>query len=126
MHTELYLKLFLMRGGLTPEGSSYYSKLDAGPAVVKQVPTMVRFKNMLDPMSVTAVKRNKLSESFGEGVKLKDVKIEMTDESVTWGIETLLPWLKELRGNLDGNSVTTGSSYANTINVGDFRMGAPK
>jgi hypothetical protein len=112
-----------IKGGGTPEGAAHYAQLKAGPSVIKQIPTMVTFKDMKDPKTVVAVDRANLAGTFGKGVKLKDVTIEMTDEDVTWGIGKHLVWLDSLNANLDGSDVTTGSSYANTLHVGYFKVG---
>ena len=39
---------------------------------------------------MTQVDASNLSATFGIGVTLKDVTIEMTDEDVTWGMEKYL------------------------------------
>lgn len=55
-------------------------------------PTLVRFKNPDDPMSVEAVDYRNLSKSFGQDVRLKEITIEIVDEPVTWGnVDKALP-----------------------------------
>lgn len=87
-------------------------------------PRMVTFKDIKDPKSAEAVKADDLAETLGVGVKLKDITLEITDEPVTWEIGGFLPWLSDLKANLDGSNVTTGNSYANTLHVGHFKRGA--
>ena len=55
------------------------------------LPEFVWFRDMNDPKSVELVKPDNMAASFGEGVKLKDVKIEITSEPVTTGIEKRIP-----------------------------------
>lgn len=77
-------------GGGTPQGASYYAQLKAGPSPVKHIPTMVTFKDIKDPKSVTEFSRDDLSATFGTGVELKGVNIEMTDEPITKMIDEYL------------------------------------
>jgi len=56
----------------------------------KQYPEFVQFENLNEPMSVKSVY---FEDSFGKGVHLKEVTIEMTDDPVTTGIEKWLPWI---------------------------------
>jgi len=104
------------QGGTTVEGIKYYRDLKAGPKVLtpEQYPVLVMFKDIKDPKTVTPVlklgrgdgsgnaplsiiKSDHFEELFGEGVKLKEITMEMTDEPVTWGVDQALPadfWLK--------------------------------
>lgn len=69
------------------------------------LPMLVRFRDLNDPKTVEQVDPNNLAASFGEGVKLVGVSIEITDDSVTRGIEKVLPWLpgrKDVIGYLGG------------------------
>ena len=56
-------------------------------------PTIVRFRDIADPKSVEQVDPDDLAKSFGPGVKLKSLTVQMTDEPVTTGIEKRLGWL---------------------------------
>lgn len=56
-------------------------------------PYLVRFRDKRDPTTVEKVDPDDLSKSFGEGVKLKGLFVEITDEPVSMGIERRLPWL---------------------------------
>lgn len=90
-------------GGSTPEGIQYYASLPAGTKgrlnseYPPGYPKLVTFKDMKDPKSVTEaqiwerksdglffLKEDRMEELFGQGVKLKDIKLEITDEPVTW------------------------------------------
>lgn len=45
------------------------------------------------------LKADHFEELFGEGVKLKSITLEITDEPVTWGVvDEWLPWLKTIKG----------------------------
>lgn len=101
-----------IRRGLTPEHIRYYSSLKNTKAVLFEddshsLPRLVRFRDLNDPKTVELVDPDGLERSFGEGVRLKMITIEMTDEDVTHGIENVLPWLpdkKNFRGSIGGDS----------------------
>lgn len=58
-------------------------------------PTLVTFEDINDPASVKFVDPNDLAATFGEGYSLKEITLEITDESVTeQRIELILNWLK--------------------------------
>jgi len=57
------------------------------------LPILVRFKDETDPRTVEAVDPLNLSASFGAGVRLGRVIIEITKEPVTSGIQKRLSWL---------------------------------
>lgn len=107
----------------------YYSGLEPSAPVVlspEQYPVMVRFRDPDDPKTVEAVKPGQhFSEAFGEGVELKSVTIEMTNEPVTKGeVEKYLDWLPHYYGKkLDGNRYNTIKAqlkFANTLSSGSF------
>ena len=112
-------------GGTTLEGAKYYSQLKNVKTEVelKHYPMLVTFSDVGNPKTVKNVlevdmgdgsylteykiKTDRFEEIFGEGVYLKKITVEMTDEPVTWGIEKLLPWLpdrKNVTGYLGGES----------------------
>ena len=53
-------------------------------------PMLVTFGDIKDPTSVKRVDPDDLSASFGAGVKLKAITVEITDDAVTTGIEKRL------------------------------------
>ncbi|WP_411290347.1 hypothetical protein [Sphingorhabdus sp.] len=59
-------------------------------------PYMVRFRNITDPASMEAVDPNNLIKSFGEGVALRRITVERTEDAVTSSIQSKLPWLNRL------------------------------
>lgn len=110
----------------TPEGIKYYSNLKEGKASLMQkglLPHFVTFKNMNDPMTVENVDGRDLSKTFGDGVKLKDITLEVTTEPITWGnINIYLPWLEGLKGGyLDGQFLGGGPSLSNILHAGNFQ-----
>ena len=62
-------------------------------------PLLVRFRDIKDPKSVEKVDPDNLAASFGKGVSLASISVEVTDDPVTMGIEKRLSWLPEIHGN---------------------------
>ncbi len=58
---------------------------------------MVRFRDISNPATVEAVDPANLEASFGPGVRLRRILIQITDDDITTGIETKLPPLLEYR-----------------------------
>ena len=89
-----------------------------------QLPRMVRFEDIGDPLSVTLVNPYDLAASFGEGVELRRVHVRTTGARVTTGIDDRLPWLASRRsGYLDGARIRSSRELANTLHYGHFRTG---
>ena len=62
----------------------------------KSVPLLVTFDDIADPKTVRRVEPSDLAASFGPGVALKSVTLEITDEAVTEGrVEEVLGWVLE-------------------------------
>lgn len=59
-------------------------------------PMLVTFTDIADPASVERVDPGDLAASFGPGVSLKRITVEVTDEPVTTGIEKRLGWLTKM------------------------------
>jgi hypothetical protein len=75
---------------------SRLSKAGPGkPFIVKpdSYPMLVTFSDLDDPTSVERVDPDDLAASFGEGVTLKRITVQLTDDSVTTAIEERLKWL---------------------------------
>lgn len=62
------------------------------------LPMLVTFRNVNDPTSIEKVDPTDLADSFGEGVKLKRIAVEVTVDEVTTGIEKRLSWLPNYYG----------------------------
>ena len=70
----------------------------AGGLVMSGYPTLVTFGDLDDPTSVEEVDPDDLAATFGEGVGLKRIAVQMTDDPVTTGIEQRLGWVPSTRG----------------------------
>jgi hypothetical protein len=109
-------------------------------------PRFVFFKNLADPSTVALAYQvqqyddvdakgyyhgrkcchvtDNLQKIFGEGVLIKSVILEKTDEPVTWRIDDILPWLQHVKMvNLTGSRYPRGSSLYETLGGGDFQWG---
>ena len=96
-----------------------------------QYPMMVTFGDIADPTSVKIVDSAKLAASFGLGVRLKAVTLEVTDEAVTVGrIEGVLGWLCDHITNyrrLNGKTgAITDDQLSNNLGPGSFLIGECK
>jgi hypothetical protein len=73
-------------------------------------PMLVTFDDISDPTTVKLVDPNDLASSFGAGVYLKSVTVQVTDEPVTEGrVEGVLGWLEAVgreRASLMGKPKT--------------------
>lgn len=59
-------------------------------------PLLVTFTDTADPTTVREVDPDNLGTTFGSGVSLKRITLEITDEPVTEGkIESVLGWLDD-------------------------------
>ena len=90
---------------------------------VPNYPMLVTFSDIADPASVKQVDPANLAASFGPGVKLKRITAEITDDSVTTGIEKRLGWLAQsIDGGLDpALGVTARPTFAQQLGFLDFR-----
>lgn len=117
------------RGGTTPEGVEYYSHLkNAKAELPNNLFQLVRFKDLKDPASVLVVDPDDLPASFGEGVALRNVIIEMTDDQITsGGVNKYLPWLNTLlkqKTRLNGRKgAISTNDVADNLGAGSFKMG---
>jgi len=77
-------------------------------------PMLVTFSDLADPTSVAEVDPDDLAATFGEGMRLKRITVELTDDPVTSGIRNRLSWLgKSLKG-------LTREAFPEGLPVGDF------
>jgi hypothetical protein len=96
------------------------------PVLPEELPMMIRFKDIHDPMSAELVDPKNLSKTFGDGVSLGSAFVDITDDPVTTGIEKRLPWVNKLTGSIPK---TMGihlpySHFLSHINDGSFKQGA--
>ena len=96
--------------GLTRSGIEYYTRLKGTKSLLgsanPMMPLLVYFEDINDPMTVKKVDSNNLAKVFGDGVQLKEIAIEMTDEPTTTTIDKHLVWLKGLNGGYLGGGGT--------------------
>ena len=96
------------------------------PATVQAAdyPLLVTFGDVRDPKTVARVDPDNLAASFGPGVTLKRITVEITDDPVTTGIEKRLP-KPDQKGffNWDGKS---NPNENGVVGIWDFVRGASK
>ncbi len=87
-------------------------------------PMMVVFGDLSDPTSVTKVNPDDLAATFGKGVKLKRVTVELTGDPLTTRFEARLRWLSVYPepGLKPGHGLKDFSLPA-TLRHGDFQKG---
>ena len=78
-------------------------------------PMMVTFGDLADPTSVAVVDPDDLATTFGEGVTLRRITVELTDDPVTTGIEERLGWFDS------SFKKYTKDEFPNGFPVGDFK-----
>lgn len=74
------------------------------------LPDLVTFADINDPKSVIEIDPNDLQATLGPNITWNEITLESTDEPITTGIRTKLPWLTEyFQGNLrlDGSQFGT-------------------
>lgn len=103
-------------------------KRQGEPAVLPATyyPMLVRFRDIRDPKTVELVNPEALASSFGAGVRLTRIWLQITDDPVTSDIERLLPWLSTQRGALLRQTDQTPIGelpLAGRLNDGDFVQG---
>jgi hypothetical protein len=87
------------------------------------LPMLVTFTDTNDPKSVQRVDPANLAASFGPGVSLKRIVVEVTDEAVTSGIEKRLGWLEGHQGSLDFTGQLHPDNPEKDITNKAFRQG---
>lgn len=86
-----------------------------------QYPMMVTFGDITDPASVQLVDPANLSASFGPGVQLKAVTLEVTGEAVTEGqVELALTWWHTLTVPIGGSELRKFSDHLYGLGKWDF------
>lgn len=95
------------------------------PLPADGLPLLVTFDDITKPETVQRVDPGNLAAVFGEGVRLKAVTLEMTDEAVTGGrVEGVLGWLEDVWPNtLDGqrfHTIRTEYPLANSLSANSF------
>lgn len=80
------------------------------------IPMLVTFRDIADPRSVEKVDPSNLAASFGDGISLKRITVEVTEDPVTTGIEKRLGWLPDVYKTLRGKNFKPEG-----IPVGNFK-----
>lgn len=103
------------------------AKINPSLAQMKGRPMLVTFGDLDDPTSVERVDPDNLAATLGEGVSLKRITVQVTDDPVTTGIEQRLGWLPNYYDKmLDGqrlNSIDAENRLANDLSQGAFSKG---
>lgn len=89
-------------------------------------PLLVTFTDIDDPASVEKVNPSNLEATFGPGVELKSLTLEITDEPVTRGrVEKVLGWIQQYYNIMfDGSryeSIKSNNRFANSLASGAFK-----
>ncbi len=93
-----------MDGALSESGERW-AKIISSISDMRQIdtkdyPVLATFTDVNDSTTVKVVEPDNLEDTFGSGVSLKRITLEITDEPVTEGhVERALPWFYEV-GNL--------------------------
>jgi hypothetical protein len=97
------------------------------PVAASDYPMLVTFADIADPRSVVAVDPANLAAGFGQGVRLRGVSVEVTDDAVTKGIDKKLTWLDQYYDRmLDGQFTNNSKNLANNLTPGAFRQGVKR
>lgn len=130
---QIVYDVFPYQGQSVRDHIQYYKSLTGQKKTLEksQYPTMVTFKDIKDPKTVEQVDPFNLSATFGAGVNLKDVTIEMTDEDVTWEVEKCLKWLNDLavkKARLNGSTsiAISTNDLSDNLGPGSFKIGDKK
>ena len=91
------------------------------PMTPDDLPDLVTFADIKDPKSVLAVDPHALSGTLGQTVRWRSITIEVTDEPITTGIETKLPWLKGMKTSLSGKSIRDSNDLPSVLNSRNFK-----
>jgi hypothetical protein len=88
-------------------------------------PMLVTFTDIRDPKSVEKVDPDHLDTTFGKGVTLKRITVQVTDDSVTSGIEKRLGWLRKYArrdARLNGSTsiAISTNEISDNLGAGEF------
>ena len=90
----------------------------------EKYPMMVMFEDISDPTSVRLVEPDDLASAFGEGVRLQEMTLTITDEVSDETISRVLPWLTvSPEAPIISEVDPFDFSVAATLRVGDFIRG---
>ena len=98
------------------------------PIPPEAYPLLVTFDDITKPETVREVDPSNLAATFGEGVRLRGMTLEVTREGVTEGqLKGLLGWLGRDPGRrlIPGDGRTTAVPFARKVSYGDFLAAPP-
>lgn len=107
-------------GRLLPKVARFRGTREVSP---KNYPALIAFRDLNDPKTMLRLVPNQLATTFGPGVSLKRITLEITDENVTRRpISKLLPWLD----HLEDFESRPGNPFSSTLpqGVGGLRKGS--
>ena len=116
--------LFVLMDG-EREGRGVIKALTASPAIdfsemkPKFYPRFVYLRNARDARSVEGVPQGNLDVIYGQGVALKQINIEKTNDDISFSINKYLPWIDTTFGYISGNRIN-GPTLFETLDSGDF------
>lgn len=97
----------------------------------KTVEALLDFKSCADPItqirdSSMCIEKDHFEEIFGQGVKLKSITVEITEDELTFGLVKYLPWLPLYYNKmLDGQRFNIAPSkypLTNSLQSGSFSV----
>ncbi|MEP5937736.1 MAG: hypothetical protein ABJ239_05370 [Erythrobacter sp.] len=78
------------------------AEINPSLAEMKGQPMLVTFGDLDDPSSVARVDPDDLAASFGDGVSLRRITVQMTNDRVTTNIENRISWFDKVEANGGG------------------------
>lgn len=98
-----------------------------GPRAITpaELPDLVTFADVNDPNSVIEIDPKDLPATLGPGITWSEITLEITDEPITTGIRTKLPWVAdyfERNLQLDGAQMKSKRELANILSWSDFDL----
>lgn len=125
-------------GGVVTKPEEWGSEIDEVQEVreiaPKDYPLLVTFTDINDPKTVKQVDPDDLAATFGPGVSLKRITLEITDEPVTEGkVGSVLRWYWDYRQKgfrLNGKKCVacpvSSENFSDLIGTGEFKIGGKK
>ncbi|MCB1592103.1 MAG: hypothetical protein KDI90_06585 [Alphaproteobacteria bacterium] len=124
---EEFFNAFPFNGTDQHKKLEFYNNIKLGEkAELKStLPRLVMFRDLHEPISVVGVDVDNMGEVFGQGVNLKSITIEKTNDPVTYGdVRKKLTWLSDYYDKrLDSSRVgwlDSSNPTANSLSAGAF------
>jgi hypothetical protein len=89
------------------------------------LPDLVTFSDVNNPSTVIEVDPNNLQAALGPNVTWSEITLESTDEPITTGLRTKLPWIEryfQQNLRLNGSVIGTRTGLANILGWFDFYL----